>query len=60
MFRGKRVPEENGWDVNAADGDSGFAGGRVGGVVYFLLEHPNDVGVSDLPQSVVCALGENT
>lgn len=54
------MPEEYGWDVDAADGDSGFAGGGVGGVVYFLLEHPNDVGGSDLPQSVVCALGGNT
>lgn len=31
-----------------------------GGVVYFLLEHPNDVGGSDLLQSVVCTLGGNT
>lgn len=51
------MPGEKGWDVDAADGDSGFAGG---GVVCFLLEHPNDVGGSDLPQSVVCALGGNT
>lgn len=40
MFRGKHVPEEGGWDVDAADGDSGFAGGWGGWGGLFSVGAP--------------------